>query len=430
MRRIWLVILGDSLAFWLSFFAMIIIRFNDSFSRMALREHLFPFLILYATWILCFYLFGLYDIVNIKPTIPHAKRFISAFAMCLAVGMLFFYLVPIFGIAPKTNLFLEVLGFGIFSFLLRRAVYSLFSRQITREVALAGKTPYLEELRRMIEENPQLGLKITCFSSDLHEALRNFSAKRDMVFIFEETSEEIPRKDMVSLYSNKAEIIDVAEAYERYFYKIPVSYISQRWIVENLSARKNAAYAFFSRIIDIIFASLIFVISSPFWLLGALAVYFYDRGPIFYTHDRVGLYGKPFRLYKLRSMVTDAEKNGAVWAGEHDPRITPPGRILRKLHVDEIPQMINVLRGDLSMVGPRPERLEFVRELEEKIPYYDLRHVIRPGFTGWAQIKFRYARSEMDAKDKFEYDLYYLKNRNIFLDFGIILRTVQIIFTH
>ena len=126
----------------------------------------------------------------------------------------------------------------------------------------------------------------------------------------------------------------------------------------------------------------------------------------------------------------DSEMNGAVWANKNDGRITPVGKIIRKLHIDEIPQMINILKGDISLVGPRPERPEFVTKLEATVPHYELRHIIRPGFTGWAQIKYRYASTMEDSKEKFEFDLYYIKNKNIFLDFAIILKTIQIIFTH
>ena len=126
-----------------------------------------------------------------------------------------------------------------------------------------------------------------------------------------------------------------------------------------------------------------------------------------------------------------AEISKAIWStGKDDPRITKVGKIIRKLHIDEIPQMINILKGDLALVGPRPERPQFVKQLDDTIPHYNLRHIIRPGFTGWAQIKYKYANNINESKEKFEYDLYYIKNRNIFLDIGIIIRTIQIIFTH
>ena len=172
-------------------------------------------------------------------------------------------------------------------------------------------------------------------------------------------------------------------------------------------------------------------------ILAIMARLIEDGKPIFIKQERVGLNNKIFKLYKLRSMIVSsengmAEKDGAVWSSglESDPRITKVGKIMRKTHIDEIPQMINVLKGDISIVGPRPERPEFVEVLEKEIPYYSFRHITKPGFTGWAQIKYHYANTTESSKEKFEYDLYYIKNSNIFIDIGIILRTVQIIFTH
>jgi lipopolysaccharide/colanic/teichoic acid biosynthesis glycosyltransferase len=175
--------------------------------------------------------------------------------------------------------------------------------------------------------------------------------------------------------------------------------------------------------------------TSPLLAIIILAIKIEDHGPIFIRQERYGKHGKKFKLYKFRSMIVlgadgQAETGTAVWATVNDPRVTRVGKITRKLHLDELGQMINLIKGDLTLVGPRPERSEFVAELEKQIPYYFIRHTIQPGFTGWAQIKFRYARTVMDSQEKFEYDLYYLKNRNFFLDIGIILKTVQIIFTH
>jgi lipopolysaccharide/colanic/teichoic acid biosynthesis glycosyltransferase len=203
------------------------------------------------------------------------------------------------------------------------------------------------------------------------------------------------------------------------------------FIVDNVNFKKDILYNVLTFLINKIFAIVILLLSSPLTIISAIFIYLHDKGPIFYTQARVGLNGKTFKLYKLRSMTINSEKDGAMWCtGHDDARITPVGKVIRKLHIDEIPQMINILKGEISLVGPRPERPEFVAPLEKTIPHYSLRHVIRPGFTGWAQIKYHYARTEEDSKEKFEYDLYYIKNRNIFLDLGIIARTIQIIFTH
>lgn len=430
MSRIWIIAFGDFIAFWISFYVILSIRYWYITTSNMIQIHALPFLILYISWILTFFLFGLYDLYNIKPTIPYLRRFSLALLICFIIGIIFFYFVPIFGISPKTNLLFQVLGFGSFSFFLRRIVYALFSNQIVSPVILVGKTIYMEILHDVISKNPQLGLKIFCYTKNIDEALQNYIGLKGAVFVFEDTEQEIPKRDIITLYEKKTEIIDVAEAYERYLHKIPVGYISQSWFIKNINTQKDFIYDFFRRILDAIISIIILIVTSPFVVVSAFAIYLNDRGPILYKQGRVGLNNKTFKLYKLRSMVVDAEKYGAVWSDKKDSRVTQVGKIIRKLHIDEIPQMINILKGDLSLVGPRPERPEFVELLEKSIPHYELRHIIRPGFTGWAQIKYRYARTAEDSKEKFEYDLYYLKNRNIFLDFGIIIRTIQIIFTH
>ena len=184
------------------------------------------------------------------------------------------------------------------------------------------------------------------------------------------------------------------------------------------------------RFFEIVTSTLLIITTSPLLLIVACAIKLEDRGPVFYTQERIGHANRVFRLFKFRSMIDGAEKQGEQWAGKTDSRITHVGRIIRKLHIDELPQMINILKGELALVGPRPERPGFVRMLEEAIPHYHLRHIIKPGFTGWAQIRHHYARSIEDSHRKFEYDLYYIKNRNLFLDFGIMLKTIQIIVTH
>ncbi len=430
MTRIWLIVLGDFIAFWLSLFMILTLRFGDISNSVVAKGHIAPFTILYLCWTLVFYLFGLYDLFTIKPTIPHLRRFGLALISSFIVGILLFYLAPIFGISPKTNLVFQVISFGTLSFLSRRVFYNLYSRQITRPTILVGKKIYLDEIYKAIKINPQMGLNIISYTQDLLESLESYSHLENAVFIIDIDSNRISTDDMVNLYKNNIDIIDIALAFERYLFKIPVNYISQPWIIENINIKKNVLYAFTQRSFDIIFSLIILIIFLPFLVICAIFIYVHDKGPIFYFQERVGLNGNVFKLYKLRSMIVNSELNGAVWSDKNDPRITPVGRIIRKLHLDEIPQMINILKGDITLIGPRPERPEFVTKLEESIPHYRLRHIIHPGFTGWAQIKYHYANTTEDSKEKFEYDLYYIKNRNTFLDFGIFLRTLQIIFTH
>jgi len=184
------------------------------------------------------------------------------------------------------------------------------------------------------------------------------------------------------------------------------------------------------RLLDVVAAVSVFFLALPFWILVAFAVWLEDRGPVFYSQERVGKEGRIFRVYKFRSMIPDAEKHsGPVWAAKDDPRITRVGRVIRKLRLDELPQIWNILRGEMSLVGPRPERPFFVERLAAEIPLYRRRLYVTPGLTGWAQTKQAYDATLDDVREKLKYDLYYIENMSLSFDLLILLRTVWVVLT-
>lgn len=430
MNRVLFIILGDFFSFLIAFISLIFIRFDSSLYSWAFSTHALPFLILYVFWVNIFYIFGLYDLISIKPTIPFLKRWFFALFTSFVVGLMFFYFVPMFGISPKVNLFIQVGLFGLFSFIFRRIIYSLFAKTFTKNTILIGESKYLKELETLIDINPQTGLSKKISLSSKVEDLKD-DLLIDGTIIIIDNKKDVGEKFLLDLHNRNIEVMDTATAYEKYLYKIPVEYINTEFITNNINIKKDILYYIFSRILDIVFSLILLIVLSPVLIICGLLIYLEDKGPIFYTQTRVGLNGKIFKLYKLRSMSINAERDGVKWStGKDDPRITRIGNITRRLHIDEIPQMINILKGDITLVGPRPERPEFVEKLEKEIPHYNMRHTITPGFTGWAQIKYHYAKTIDESKEKFEYDLYYIKNRNIFIDIGIILRTIIIIFTH
>ena len=217
--------------------------------------------------------------------------------------------------------------------------------------------------------------------------------------------------------------------YEEITHRVPVQHVDKdfyRYFPFSRS-NQNKLYLFFHRVLDLVFSvvGLLFgILLLPFLLIGNLIG---NKGPLFYTQERVGRNGKPFKIYKLRSMVTDAEKHGAKFASKNDSRVTKFGRFLRKSRFDEIPQFINVILGDMSVIGPRPERPIFVKELSEKIPFYEVRHIVKPGVTGWAQVNASYGTTTDDALEKLQYDLFYIKHRSIFLDINIVFKTLSTI---
>jgi exopolysaccharide biosynthesis polyprenyl glycosylphosphotransferase len=203
--------------------------------------------------------------------------------------------------------------------------------------------------------------------------------------------------------------------------------LSASWLILSDGFRKDSLLMFSKRTLDILISLIILVVFSPVLLLVGLAIFLESGSPVLFRQERVGLHGRTFQVLKFRSMRHDAETDGPKWATRDDARITRIGKFLREYRLDEFPQLVNVLRGDMSLVGPRPERPEFVHMLGEKIPFYHERHTIRPGLTGWAQIKYQYGSSVKDAKIKLEFDLFYIKHLSLFLDMVIVLQTVQVV---
>lgn len=224
-------------------------------------------------------------------------------------------------------------------------------------------------------------------------------------------------------------VVDIRSFYEHVVQRLPLSQINDEWLLtsEGFSLNTRGSLRRLKRALDVLLSILMLLLTLPVMFVAALIVRLESPGPVIYRQDRVGLREKEFTVYKFRSMRQDAEKNGAVWAAHNDARVTRFGRVMRKTRIDELPQLWNVLKGDMSFIGPRPERMTFVRQLQKTIPYYSLRHTVKPGLTGWAQVSYPYGASEEDARLKLEYDLYYIKNMSILLDIRIIFKTIGVV---
>lgn len=220
------------------------------------------------------------------------------------------------------------------------------------------------------------------------------------------------------------QVFTISAFVEGYFYRIPIQYISADWLFSIDFRRLHPFYHHIKRALDLALALIGIILTAPLVLIAALAIRLESPGPIFYSQLRVGLFQRPFRIWKLRTMRPDAEQGGPKWAAIADSRVTVIGRVLRKTRIDELPQFWNILRGDMTFVGPRPERPEFVEQLAAEIPYYKQRHLVKPGLTGWAQICYPYGASTQDSWNKLSYDFYYIKNSSLTLDLQILLQTV------
>jgi sugar transferase (PEP-CTERM system associated) len=249
-----------------------------------------------------------------------------------------------------------------------------------------------------------------------------------IVVAVEDRRKNLPLQSLLELRLRGTEILEEARIHEETAGKIPVEDLRPSWLIFSEGFSNTPMRNVTKRIFDIVVAAACLVLSAPLALAVALAVRLDSKGPILFKQHRVGQGGWEFTLYKFRTMRPDAEAPGQPqWAQKNDPRVTRVGRILRRTRLDEIPQVWNVLQGSMSFVGPRPERLFFVEDLRNRIPYYDQRHVVKPGITGWAQVRFRYGSNNSDAVEKLRHDMYYIKHHSILFDLRILLETIKVV---
>ena len=273
-------------------------------------------------------------------------------------------------------------------------------------------------------------------SFQFEESLSNLSdeqildGKIDGLIVMPEVLISGVENRLLDLRFKGVRVFNVSEFYERYLSKVPLQFLDRTWFAT------SAEYGLLNqetplrlkRLVDLFLSALLLIITTPIIVIAAIAIYLQDRGDVFYSQIRTGVGDKPFNILKFRTMIQNAEQEGKPqWASENDSRITPIGKFLRLTRIDELPQLLNVFRGEMSFIGPRPERPEFVAELEKQIPLFQYRHAVKPGITGWAQVMYRYGASEKDAEKKLEYDLYYIRNYSLMLDVFIILRTFRVV---
>jgi sugar transferase (PEP-CTERM system associated) len=260
--------------------------------------------------------------------------------------------------------------------------------------------------------------------------IANRMAVDEVVIAVDDRRKKLPIEELLECKINGVQVLDLLTFFEKEMSIINIDLLYPSWMLFSSGFRQKMLSVYFKRAFDVTVSLVILLIASPFMFLVTLASLIESRGrdPILYSQVRVGKRGRPFRVYKFRSMRTDAESDGvARWATKNDARVTPLGKFIRKTRLDELPQLFNVLRGDMSLVGPRPERPEFVEQLSRDIPYYAERHWVKPGLTGWAQMLYPYAATEEDTKRKLEYDLYYVKNGGTMLDTIILLQTIEVV---
>lgn len=428
----WLLLTGDFISFYLALLLSLIARYRGEFLAETWQTHLAPFTLIYFVWILVFYINGLYDLRRAKNNLEFGRLFFGGLAVNAALAIGFFYLAPWVGIAPKTNLFLVLIFVVVLIYGWRMLFNFLIVNSFAKtRILFLGESQESEEIIRLIEREPQLGYEIADVIVPSNEiALQNIiDEKKVNIIVLGEHLNKTPELTH-ALYQtifSQMTFVDIITFFENLTGRVPVAALNESWFLENLKEADKKLYNFFKTAGDFILALILAVLLIAILPLIAIAIKLQDRGSVFYTQKRIGLDGREYIIYKFRTMIENAESAGAQFAGMKDNRITPVGKFLRKTRLDELPQVWNILRGEMSFVGPRPERSEFVSELTRQMPFYAVRHLIKPGLTGWAQINYPYAGTFEENLKKLEYDLYYLKNRSILLDIAILFKTLNIV---
>lgn len=389
--------------------------------------------------LICFYFQDLYNWKYWKRSSELISSILLGGGLTLIVLALLYYILPVIGLERNVLLMALVLTL-MFTLALRFLYLKMKFTQYAgmRVVVLGDGENALFLFREMRsggypvvfegyigKSNWDLPLRCLGDAADLTDIIRQMLP--DMLVVAPDGWRgTLPIEDLLHIKFTLCDVIDGPAFYEQITGKILVEEIRPSSIIFTRGFQSSRFQDAVKRIFDLIFALLGLVTTMPIMLLTVLAIRLDSPGPIFYMQQRVGKDGKDFSVIKFRSMRQDAEKNGPQWASENDPRVTRVGRIIRKLRIDELPQFINVIKNDMSFVGPRPERRYFVDRLEKAIPFYALRMHAKPGITGWAQINYPYGDTIEDAKEKLKFELYYMKHRSLWLDLVIIFQTVKV----
>ncbi len=433
---------------WLSIYAGVAVRFWGIDSRGPEVESLWPKALAFtAVMFISLTSMGLYKNIYREGLEGVVLRLGISIVIALAGMSIVFYLFP--HLFLGRGAFAWAFVIAVVAIIVTRALFFKFVGHETfkRRVLVLGAGKRAEQFKQLRRKVDQLGYNILGFVHvpgehdlmpaeqviHLNDSLYEYVEKNqvdEVVVAVEDRRKSFPVEDLLDCKMSGIEVVDVLSFFERETGKVRLETLHPSWLIYSDGFKHAALQLTMKRTFDVGACLMILAITWPFMVLAALAILIEGKGkgPVLYRQVRVGQNSRLFQVLKFRSMVVDAEKEGAPqWAQKNDARITTVGAFIRRTRIDELPQLFNVLRGDMSFIGPRPERPEFVEQLAENIPYYSERHRVKPGITGWAQIRYPYGASEEDSVEKLQYDLYYVKNYSLFLDFLILFQTAEVV---
>jgi len=445
-RRL-VLLLGDAVTLFLAFVASYALRIyiNEHWhlSLGLLSEKISPWLLLVLVPnFFTLYLLGLYDVNRISTRFRTVVLIILSVLLAgIVIGSIFFF-VPryVFG---RQVLLIFLLVASLFLVTWRILISKVGSGPTVRRMAVIGSHEKIDSFAREVTSLTSSGIVVSaicCTNADatgLYDAVRYdtvdglLAADNYEILAYDPIGQLFSDTEIQSIIEKKYQgkvVFDLPSLYKNLTGKIPLSYIDGNWLLrqEGMQGYVSKPYVYVKRLLDLTLAALLLVLLAPVGVLVALAIKLDSRGPVIFSQKRIGMHRVPFNCLKFRTMVQDAEKvSGPVWSSEDDPRITRIGRVLRKSRLDELPQLWNIIKGDLSFVGPRPIRQHFADRLSKQIPFYNIRFSVQPGLSGWAQVNFDYAGSEKGQQEKFEYELFYIQNMSFFLDVLTIIKTIR-----
>lgn len=426
-----ILFLGDILLLYAALAAALLLRYAGRDFQANWQNHFLPFSALFLVWLFVFMLTDLYReraFVNYNAL---AERILVGVGVAVLVSIVLFYLFQgFFRLTPKTNLllFAVMVITGEYFF---RSTFLTLARFRPAAAIIIGKSAEVEELLRFFKKHTHAGYEAAVWLEGLGslelEELPALIARHDAHTLIIQpalTKDPAVIRVLYDLLPLEVTIINFTDFYELVFERVPLNELEEGWFIEHVTTLRPV-YDRAKRVVDFVLGLAIFIALLPLAAVLAALVRLTSAGPAVFVQKRLGKNDQPFTLYKFRTMQHNAP--GAYWTEKDDARITGFGRFLRLTHLDEIPQLWNIIRGDISFTGPRPERVELAEQYRA-LPYYNIRHVVKPGLTGWAQINFRPSASLDEAREKLKYDIYYVKNRSFLLDLAILLKTVKYIF--
>ena len=438
---------GDILILYISLYLSLFLRYRDSFNSNIWQNHYPTFSYVFIVWIFVFYILGLYNLYNTQNNKAFFRLTLKSLGIAGIIASLFFYLNPSVGIAPKINLLIYLIVFTLVFLAWRTLFNSLLNSYLPKNrFAYIGINSQVKETIEFIKENPGAGYKsilIIDSNNNINESFTNIEIIKDIhnlrqiikdrnintiVLSSKPGDSKILRQELFSSLSLSLEFVSSVNFYENVVNKVPIDAINQMWFLENLNEGNRVFFDKTKRIFDFFLAFIVLIITMPFWIILSFVLKYESKGPVFFKQNRLGKNNKAFKIIKFRTMKI--ENNDLSPTIINDSRITKVGSFLRKTRLDEIPQVINIIKGEMSFVGPRPEQASIVEKLEQVIPFYKERMLVNPGLTGWDQVSGEYhSPSEEDTLKKLQYDLYYIKNRSLYLDTSILLKTITVVLT-